>query len=234
MLKTITFAQGDKPLARLHFYASHPQSFYHDPRVTYDFPGMAREELEKKEEVFQVYFTGCGGDVLVGKYNDGTRAARDEFRGRLLRGMEAAIAATKLVPVETIQWRTVDLKLPLFTPADGKLWYEGAKTSSAKMNPGRGSFAARIDRPLVLTSLQMGHVHILGLPGECLVEYQLFAQRSAPKEFVAVAAYGDLGTGYICTDKAFEEGGYEPSVTKVGPGSEPLLKAAIEKLLGVK
>ncbi len=64
------------------------------------------------------------------------------------------------------------------------------------------------------------------------MEYQLFAQRSAPREFVAVAAYSDLGTGYICTDKAFEEGGYEPTVTKVGIGSEALLKDAIIKLLG--
>ena len=74
MLKTITLAQGDKPLVRLHYYATHPQSYYGDPRVSYDFPGMAREELEKKEGVFQVYFTGCAGDILVGKYNDGTPA----------------------------------------------------------------------------------------------------------------------------------------------------------------
>ena len=96
------------------------------------------------------------------------------------------------------------------------------------------AFAERIDRPLALSSLQIGRVHLLDLPGECLVNYQLFAQRSAPGDFVAVAAYADLGPGYICTDKAFEEGGYEPTDTAVGPGSEPLLKAAIVKLLGAK
>ena len=234
MLKTITFAQGDKPLVRLHYYASHPQSFYGDPRVTYDFPGMAREELEKKENVFQVYFTGCGGDVLVGKYNDGTRAARDEFRGRLLRGMEAAIATTRLVAAESIQWRTYDLKLPPLRPGESAAAEERAKASGTKTAPGRSPYAQRLDRPLVLTSLQMGNIHILGLPGECMVEYQLFARRSAPKEFVAVAAYADQGTGYICTDKAYDEGGYEPSVTRVGRGSEALLKAAIVDLLGGK
>ena len=51
---------------------------------------------------------------------------------------------------------------------------------------------------------------------------------------MAVAAYTDLGPGYICTDKAFEEGGYEPTDTAVGPGSEPLLKTAIVRLLGGK
>ena len=123
MLKTITLAQGDKSLVRLHFYACHPQSFYHDPRASYDFPGMAREALEKEEGVFQVYFTGCSGDVLVGKYNDGTRAARQQFAERLLAGMKAAIAATRLVAAEKIQWRTAELKpAPLCArrPHDGR------------------------------------------------------------------------------------------------------------------
>ena len=57
---------------------------------------------------------------------------------------------------------------------------------------------------------------------------------SAADDFVAVAAYGDLGSGYICTDKAFEEGGYELTDTGVGPGSEPLMKAVILKLLDGK
>jgi hypothetical protein len=96
------------------------------------------------------------------------------------------------------------------------------------------AFAERIERPLALSSLQLGRVHILDLPGECLIDFQLFAQRSAPDDFVAVAAYTDLGPGYICTDKAFQEGGYEPTDTAVGPGSEPLMKAAILKLLGVR
>ncbi len=52
-----------------------------------------------------------------------------------------------------------------------------------------------------------------------------------PDNFVAVAAYGELGTGYICTDKAFAEGGYEPTQSFVGPPSETLLKASIREAL---
>lgn len=240
MLKTITLARGGKPLVRLHYYATHPQSFYHDPRVTYDFPGMAREELEKKEGVFQVYFTGCAGDVLVGKYNDGTPATRDQFAQRLRAGMDAAIAATRWAPAESIQWRSAEIKLPLYAGPERTVAENRARMADPKLDVGQRldfgamlvAFAERIDRPLALSGLQIGRVHILGLPGECLVEYQLFAQRSAPQDFVAVAAYADLGPGYVCTDKAFEEGGYEPTDTAVGPGSESRLKAAIVKLLG--
>jgi hypothetical protein len=242
MLKTITLARGDRPLVRLHYYASHPQSFYGDPRVSYDFPGMARETLEKKENVFQIYFTGCAGDVLTGKYNDGTLATRERFAQRLLAGMEAAIAATRLAPAESIQWRTVAVKLPLYTGPNRTVAENRARMSDPEEDIGSRleigamlvAFAERIERPLALSSLQIGRVHILDLPGECLIDFQLFAQRSAPGDFVVVAAYTDLGPGYICTDKAFQEGGYEPTDTAVGPGSEPLMKAAILKLLGLR
>jgi hypothetical protein len=242
MLKTITLAQGDKPLVRLHYYATHPQSFYHDPRVTYDFPGLAREEMEKKENAFQIYFTGCAGDILVGKYNDGTPAARDQFARRVLAGMEAAIAATQWTPADSIQWRSTEVKLPLYEGPERTVAENRARMADPKADAGIRlelgamllAFAERIDRPLALSGLQIGRVHILALPGECLVSYQLFAQHSAPDDFVAVAAYTDLGPGYVCTDKAFEQGGYEPTDTAVGPGSEPLLKAAILKLLGTK
>jgi hypothetical protein len=240
MLKTITLAQGAQPLVRLHYYATHPQSYYGDPTVTFDFPGIAREILEKKENVFQVYFTGCAGDVLVGKYNDGTPATRDKFAQRILAGMEVAIAATRLAPAESIRWRSTNAKLPLYAGPERTLAENRARMADPKVPPALRlelgamliAFANRIDRPLPLSSLQIGRVHILDLPGECLVAYQLFAQRSAPGDFVAVAAYTDLGPGYICTDKAFEEGGYEPTDTAVGPGSEPILKKAIVELLG--
>ncbi len=83
-----------------------------------------------------------------------------------------------------------------------------------------------------MSLFRMGNVEVLLLPGECMVEYQRFAQEVKPKgSFLAVAAYGDLGTGYICTAKAFTEGGYEPSASHVGPPGEAVLKDAIRRVL---
>jgi len=93
------------------------------------------------------------------------------------------------------------------------------------------AFARRIERPLELNLLQIGDVRIAHLPGECMVEFQLFAQRLVPEGFVAVAAYGDLGPGYICTEQSFPEGGYEPTASEVAPKSEGALKDALRLLL---
>ena len=48
---------------------------------------------------------------------------------------------------------------------------------------------------------------------------------------MAVAGYGDISPGYLCTDRAFEEGGYEPSAANAGPGTEARVKQAIRRLL---
>lgn len=214
-LKTITLAAGEKPLVRLHYYATHPQTLYRDGRATSDVPGDAREGLEQKEGVFQIYFNGCGGDITLGKYNDGTPECRAALAARLRAGMEAAIAATRLVPATAIQWQTYPLSLP---------W---------KTQPGSN----RKDDcrpPIELTALKIGNIHIVHLPGEPMLCFQQFAQSIRPNDFVAVAGYGDGATGYICPESAFGEGGYEPTGSEVKPESEPLVKRGIASLLGVE
>ena len=47
MLKTISFWNGDKPLAALHSYATHPMSYYGGGGVTSDFVGLARERRRR-------------------------------------------------------------------------------------------------------------------------------------------------------------------------------------------
>jgi len=239
-LKTVTLARGDRPLVRMHYYATHPQSFYGDRRASSDVPGFAREKLQEKEAVFQIYFTGCAGDVTMGKYNDGSRRARAELTDRLFAGMEAAVAATRFVPAKRIQWRTHDLVLPPrndagYTVAENRRTMANTKAGAvARVRAAaRVAFAQRSKRPIELSVLQIGDVHLLHLPGECMVEFQLFAQQLLPDAFTAVAAYGDLGTGYICTEQAFSEGGYEPTASRVAPQSEALLKTAIQQLLRV-
>lgn len=238
ILKTITLAQGDKPLVRIHYYATHPQSFYGDARACYDVPGFARERLEEKEKVFQIYFTGCAGDVVMGKYNDRTPKARADLTDRLYAGMEASVAATRTVPVDRIEWRALPLVLPLKDEAghdvakNRAVTEDGETSDEVRMQAARRiALAEWMKQPLQLTLLRIGPVELVHLPGESMIEFQLFAQKQRPHRFVAVAAYGDLATGYICTEQAFTEGGYEPSASKVAPKSEAILKKAICKLL---
>ena len=241
-VKTITLARGAKPLVRLHYYATHPQSRYGDGRASSDFPGNARETLQKREGVFQIYFTGCGGDITVGKYNDSSKECRAELAARLLAGMEASVAATRLAPAGPIRWRTYQLTLPRRVDPGYSMADCMARLKDPKVLPVlrlyggavRVAFQQRTGQPIEMSSLEMGNVHIVHLPGEPLVDFQFFAQGLRPAEFVAVAGYGDCGPGYICPAKAYRDGGYEPTDSCVTPAAEGLTKKAIAALLGAE
>jgi hypothetical protein len=72
---------------------------------------------------------------------------------------------------------------------------------------------------------------MLMLPGEPLLEFQKFALAQAGRSFLAVAGYGEISPGYICTDLAHQQGGYEPSASYTAPGTEAVLKRLISGLL---
>jgi hypothetical protein len=222
----------------LHYYAVHPQSFYGDPRASIDFPGIAREKLQCEEGVFQIYFTGCAGDVAAGKYNDGSRAARDELTERLLAGMKASVASTRWQAACQPEWRTTPLLLLPKTEGGHSLEVLQKEMANLEEKPIRRIRAARLlalrqrsERPIDLCSLHFGRIHVLHLPGEPMIAFQQYAQQLRPDDFVAVAGYGEGCTSYICTEQAFAEGGYEPGASAVGPQSEAKLKAAIRQLL---
>lgn len=239
-LRTVTLFDGAKPLVRLHYYACHPQSYYGDGRATSDTVGLARERLEREEGVSQIYFTGCAGNITAGKYNNGTPQARGELVGRAYTAMKESIAMTQRNPVTSFEWSTAPVKFALREEPE-----LAEAPQRAILMDTNGTALARIkaalqvawiervkQRPEVeLSRLRLGTVQLLHLPGEAFIEYQLYAQSLRPDDFIAVAAYGESGTGYVCMDASIAEGGYEPTLSRVGPPSEARLKAAIKDLL---
>jgi hypothetical protein len=237
-LKTLSFWKDEQPLAALSYYAVHPMSYYGDGRVSADFCGLARQKRQDEEpKIFQMYFNGCAGNVTAGKYNDGSKANRPLLRDRIYTALKAAWKATERHPLTGWEWRVEPIR---FSPRREKLFGEEESRKvlgNAKADKARRGNAAfqlawlkRLDRPIELTCLDMGKALVLHLPGEPFIEYQLKAQELRKDAFVCVAGYGDGGPGYIPTDRAYLEGGYEPSVALAAP-SEKQLTAAIAKVL---
>jgi hypothetical protein len=174
----------------------------------------------------------------MGKYNNRTPEARAELTDRLYAGMEAAAATTQYHPVNQLKWRALPLRLPERKDPGNTAADNRAKMADTSENvvrriraATRVAFAQRIDRPIDVSLLEIGSAHVLHLPGECMLEFQLYAQSLRPDEFIAVAAYGDVGPGYICTEASFSEGGYEPSASRAGQKSEHVLKRVIRQLV---
>ena len=240
-LKTLSFYSGEEPLAAISLYATHPMSYYGNGEVSYDFPGMAREMRQRQmPDVFQVYLTGCSGDVVAAKFNDGTPAGRQQLAQRLLDGMNAAWKATRRNPLADIKFRCPPLELP--PPDEGKLTIpvlektiaDPAASSSDRIHAALGlSYRRRCDRgqPIDVPAIDFGAAQIVVLPAELFVGYQLAAQKMRP-ELLLTPGFGECAPGYTPTDSARQEGFVEEhGYCWVQPGLEERILASIRRAI---
>jgi len=241
-LRVITFYDHDRPLVRLHYYATHPQTSG-GGRVTYDVPGIARQRLEQETGIPQIYFTGCGGNVTMSKYNDGSMMARSDLADRLYDGMRRATTDCdehERQPVSPLRWRTKMVRLPL--RADSEFTAAAAREVAANADI---NFSERLrkamlvawierveaDRPIEFSAWSVAKIDIVQLPGEPFVQFQLAAQKINPDRFVCIAGYGECAPWYLGEDRIYtDRGGFEQSWSFVGP-CEQLLHDEISALL---
>jgi len=244
-LKTISFWDGDRAVAALSCYATHPMSYYGGSEVSADFPGLARARRQADEPaVFQIYASGCSGNVTAGKYNNGSPENRPVLAGRLHEGMVAAWNATDRQPLTQASFRCTKLRLeprgsPGFTDADLRrtLLEKSATPFSAfaRCKAAIGlSWRERVERgqPIDVPAIDFGPAQLLLLPAESYVEYQLFAQSARPGSFVMAVGYGESAPGYIPVEKAWAENDSNlRDWCWVGPGAETAMKEAIVEAL---
>lgn len=247
-LRTLSFWNESEPLLALSSYAVHPMSTYGKGIVSADFPGLARTMREKEPpSVFQIYASGCSGNVTAGKYNDGTAPKRGELAARLHAAMREAWDSTKRTPLEKAEWRSAPLTL---NPRESAAFSRDELTRKLVEGPrdfdrclaAMGlswlnrleSYRAVKRTPMDVPVVDFGEARLILLPGESYVEFQLYAQSLAPEGFVMAMGYGECATGYIPTDRHIDEGDSNlGDWCWVARGSEGLLKSAIEMALKI-
>ena len=242
IVSLVSFWNGERPVAVLSYFATHPQSYYRTGIPNPDFPGIARffRQLHVPSAL-HIHFNGAGGNIGAGKYNDGSPENRLVLAERLADGMRRAWESTKRQPISAseVTWAIEPVALP---PAKHlsveKLEAQLRDRDATFLTQGGASRLAWLRRcqaghQIDVVCLGLGRARILHLPGELFVEYQLAAEAARPDLFVAMAAYGDYAPWYIGTAIGYEQGGYEtsPTSSNVAPEVENVLTAAIRKLL---
>lgn len=241
MVKALSFWNGEVPLLALYHYAIHPMSYYGKGEASADFVGIARRARQKSlPDVFQIYASGCSGNLVAGKYNDGSPANRPALAARLENAMTRAWEATKTEPLERA---SLTVQPMVFEPRGGEGFTEAdlRKQLLDHDHPFQQCLAAmglswrkRLaeGRPVDLPMLDLGPAALVLLPGETYVEYQLLAQKLRPDAFVVAMGYGESATGYIPTALQVSEN--DPNLHDwnwVAPSAEGVLTSALEKAL---
>jgi putative membrane-bound dehydrogenase-like protein len=240
-LSLISFWNGEAPVATLSYYACHPQSYYRTGVPSSDFPGIARFiRGQALPEALQVHFNGAGGNIGAGKYNDGDHENRMALAGRLAEGMKQAWLATVKHPLtaDDVGWQVEQVSLPVAPHLDRETLIAELQAEPARGYISKADQLAWVERceaghKIDIACLRLGDTRVLHMPGELFVEYQLAAQAMRPDLHVAMAAYGEYGPGYIGTEVAYGEGGYETgaNASNVAPAAEAVLMTAMRDLL---
>lgn len=242
-VRTLSFWNNDTPLTAMHTFAIHPMSYYGRGGVSADFIGMARDKMQViTPEAKHLYFSGCSGDVIAGRYNDGGDYERVKLAERLFAAMNESWESTQKHPLTTIAFRNASMTLPL-RDNEGFTLEEMTRTLNNDQAPifqrnlaamglswrARHEAGRAIDVPVA----DFGEALFLLMPAESFVGYQLEAQRIRPDVEVFVAGYGESAPGYIPTRDADAEGFVEAHTwCWVNRGSYATMKAAMIEALG--
>jgi hypothetical protein len=242
-VRVVSLWNGEEPIVAMTYYATHPQSYYREGGISSDTVGIARQMREDETDVFHVHFTGAGGNIGAGKYNDGSHENRPVLAKRLADGIAEAWNSTEKNPIsaEKVDWRVKPVKLPveIRREEEDRVLSPDEVRQNFVDEPTTGHARELIwlhrmegGHRILLANLELGNAQILHMPAELFVEYQLAAQEMRPDAFVAMTAYGDDGPGYIGTRAAYPRGGYEvSSVSKVAPNVEDVLTEGMRELL---
>ena len=256
-LTALTFFDGDRPVVTVSHYATHPMSHYGQGRVSADFCGLARARRQAEQpDCFQMYVTGCAGNIGVGKYNDGDPANRAVFTDRMAMAMKQASESARSQPLTGVRCRNVPMRLPVredpgFTREecesalrrgegmikDPESFRHAMRTATIVTQDVRHlakplQWRQRASEPINVPAIDLGAATLLLLPGEPFIEYQLAAQQLRPDDLVITIGYGNGGPGYLCTDIAYDQGGYEAKLPAyTGRGAEAVIRQTLQSAL---
>ena len=205
---------SDKPIALVVNAPCHPVHEMCIPQVSPDFPGEMVRELDRRHAgCVAMFLNGSAGNMNPPLVSGGADDAREHG---LLLADTVDRALGKLLPVQgnalAISWRAIEM-------------------------PGRDPGGQPLEEPFRtrVAAIRLGGAACCFLPGESFIETSLAIREASPWDFTMVVGYAEEWIGYIPTDRAFDNGGYETNRgawSKIRRGSEGIFRRQAIDLVG--
>lgn len=230
-----------RPLVGLTNFACHAVcgggDFYH---YSADFPGQARPAFAALTGVPLVFTAACSGDQVPRWRGDGSRERVGKSLGaeaaRVWLAMDDRAGELPLAVTSSVVRLPINARVPSVAEAQAKLAaHADPDSAEAVMDRWLVELASQVAAnpegfPVELWAMRVGDLAIVGLPGEILTEIGLQIKQRSPFAGTMVVSCANDCLGYLPTDDAFLEGGYEQGWTPVGPGTE---RALVDGALGL-
>jgi neutral ceramidase len=188
-------------------------------QITADWPGAAARFIKKQtgDETVVAITAGASGDInpIYGPGNDFNEIEAVGYHV----GKVAWETFNKIEthPAESLAALTSTITFP------------GKKAS-------KDHFPQKVyengpDVEIALTVVRIGYLILTGISGELMNEIGSAVKMRSPYTGTVIITHCNGSSGYICTDKAFSEGGYEVKVTHLMPGAEKPLTDKILQMI---
>lgn len=214
--------------------------------ISSDYPGMVSRLFRERfgESSNLVYLNGACGDVNHIDVNGPPKQSGPEqsemMAKTLFRDLLGIMNETREELEPVLEGLVEDVEIPLRRMMGADLeWAEGVLRDS-EVDNSEAVFAREIlelDRngtetaKTVVQAIRVGETVFIGIPGEAFVEIGLEVKDRSPFARTVVAELANDYVGYLPTEKAFDEGGYEvrpARSSKVGRGTQRII---VEKAL---
>ena len=251
VLKVVGETDGH-PIASVINFGCHPvSSTDHMYEISADYPGYAMDLVEQTEGGVCLFALGCAGNIVpIQRQGRSKRQVGLSLGGIVLKALQwievdedvAIRAANKKVglplrpfPSDDEMERDIGSAQAALDEAKERdaeareLKELGERLGVAKSMP---RWAERHGRSSSLeTEIQVfwiGDTLLIGLPGEIFVELGMEIKKRVGSDQVFVASLSNDSIGYVPIRQAYEEGGYESTVSALAPGcGEHLVEEAI-------
>ena len=245
--------EGKKDIALVNF-ATHPDTIG-GTKISADWPGFVRRFVEAEhEQAYCILTNGFQGDTNHYNFFKGKDGCKKGYKQSEHMGRVIADTVNLIWDkTETHEEHGVYAEMRhVFNKCStrGEEHYEECRAFYVRYKSGDYSVkktpsgidlpeAARIARipeqpvyhKIPITVLGMGKIAFFGLGGEPFTEYGYIAREGNPDKFVLTATCANGGEGYLPSQQAFEQGGYEVVTSNFTPNLEKDIVAASMEML---
>ena len=224
--------EGPEPLAVLFYYTCHATVLGGaNTRISGDYPGAAQRAVEEiyGRGTTAIFLPGCFGNVrphLTGP--DGRfRAGTDEELERIGRSLGAEVVDVsenialpfrspperKKAGRNTLAAASSKIRLPYMDLPSNRKLKEMCRKQGARYPEWYPLLLARKKQGYAnpeISALRIGGTTLVSLPGEIMLEIGQQVETGLAGNTI-VLGYTNGNAGYLCTQRAYDEGGYEPT-----------------------
>jgi len=252
-----------EPIGSIINYACHAVALgAYNLSISPDYPGEASCTVERELGGVALFLNGACGNINPIMMGTDPRLAERIGRavgGEALKCLELARLSPEAELV--VKSRTIRLPLQPYPPieelaaerrknedelralrADAPFWERNLKLSTIQWASElaqalqTGTAPSYVEAEIQLLSL--GKACLVATPGEVFVEIGMQIKALDPSRHIFVVGYANGCLGYISTDQAIDEGGYEPDAAArwyafapLAKGAEHLVVSAAKELL---